>query len=459
MSANTISTIYRTPESAAASPDLLSGTPTAPGRNRATSEDGYFNITWSEELKGLPSAISMSRSNITEQEIILSSPPAGLLFKRRLWNRETDHGRLCDPDGWQGSLENEERFEEQRQINEEWLEDRDLLPLDPSVFKKVDWKKHATLFEVPVSPKTILIEGGIVECPWVQAAEAHGSLNNSRRHHARLQANLQWMSERGESPLSVDTFTAINWYTGSSKEDPHSMSSPRGTEYVFPEADTVRYDSFIGNTRYQYAYSSPSPTTDSLISFADLISKYNYAFGSGDKSPGSSIGRTQFPYPSPSSIGRTQYPYPSPTSPPSLTNDTSSDSSSYDDEEPILQTAAIALVISPRSSKASMLSAGNVSQARRSPRGSATFGMPMQEGEGPVELRVTQDELRGPPSPVVRLIVIGGKAVRQGDEDDSGPGWASDSLLRTPTVAGHRPCGIWKKTKGVFGRLDCRGRK
>lgn len=457
-------TIHQTPESATIEPDNPVITPDAPKPPRTTSSSSYFNISWPSALKGVPPALPMDRSNITHKPITLSSPPGGLLFRRRLWNRETDHGRLSDPNGWQGSLANQQRLEAQREINEEWLEERDLSPLGPGVFREVDWKRGATLFEVQVSPRTVVIEGGIVEKPWTQALEAHGSLNNSRRYHARVKANQQWMVERGESPVSVDTFAAVSWSMASSKEVEGSASSPRGTICDFQDIDTGQYERSnsafsIGKT--QYPYPPSSSTVDSLSSFADLISKYNRSSGDGSRSPSSSIGITRYPYPSPSSFGRKQYPYPSPD----LENEHSSISLSIDTDEPgdepIFRTASIALVITPRSSKASMLSAGHASQSRRSPRGSETFGLPLSQDEGGVEVPASHSDLRGPLSPEVRLVVIGGKAVRQRhhgmSESESDSKWSRDSLLSPLPEVEHKRCGVWARTKEVFGKLDCRG--
>ena len=448
----TSSTTYYTPESVADPPNGPSHTPTAPSRTRATSDDSYFNVSWSSALAGLPPAlpISMSKSNVTRQPFILSTPPSGLLYKRRLWNLETDHGRLCDPDGWQGSMENQQRLDEQRQINEEWLEERGLEPLDASVFKKIEWKKGATRFEVVVSPRTIVVGNGVVESPWTQAAEAHGSLSNSRRHHARTQANREWLKSRGESPVSVDTFTAMEWYVGSGRQDQVVATSPRGTALDLTESRSIRYGrststSSIGRT--QSSYPSISSTTDSLSSFADLINKYNAELDN--------IGKFSI-----SSIGRTQYPYPSPIPSPSLTHETDSASRSgsvaydSDDNEPVLQTASLALGISPRSSKVSMLSAGHASQARRSPRTSETL---MPEAERLLETHATQAGRRGPLSPKVRLVVVRGRAVREGSNDVSG--WSRDLLMRTPTDSDHKHRGIWAKTKGMLEKLNCRDRK
>lgn len=461
-------TTHQTPESGPYEIYLPPDTPDTPNPPRTTSdsESSYFNISWISALKGVPPALPTNRSNITHHPITLGSPPSGLLFKRRLWNRETDHGRLCDPNGWQGSLANQQRLEAQREINEEWLEERGLLPLDASMFREIEWKRGATVFEVQASPRTILLSGGVVEAPWTQAVEAHGSLNNSRRYHARLEENQRWLRERGESPVSVDTFTAVSWYMGSSKQDESPSSSPRGTDYNFPDADTVRYQRSTSSTGgSQYPYSPSSSTADSLSSFADLISRYNRSSDGGSRSPSSSIGITKYPYPSPSSIGRTQYPYLSPD----LEIDHSSIALSIDtddpSDEPVLQTASIALVISPRNSKASMLSAGHASQARRSPHGSETFGMPigmpLSQDQRFVDVSVARADLRGLLSPEVRLVVIGGKAVRQRQhgmsESESDSKWSRDSLLSPLPEVQHKRCGIWAKAKGMFGKLDCRG--
>ncbi|EME40995.1 hypothetical protein DOTSEDRAFT_37712 [Dothistroma septosporum NZE10] len=431
-----------TPESAASPPNGsdVSHVHGASSRTRATSSNSYFNISWSQALAGLPPALPISHSSITLQPITLSAPPSGLLYKRRLWNVETDHGRLCDPDGSQGSMENQQRMEEQWEINEEWLEERGLEPLDVSAFRKIEWKQGATMVEVAVSPRTVVLKNS-----WTQAVEAHGSLNNARRHHARMQANQEWIKGRGESPISVDTFTAMDWYAGPKDWEQGVSTSPRDTTRELKESSSIRYirsTSTSSNGVKQYPHTLISSTTDSLSSFADLINEYNADLAN--------IGEF-----SSFSIGRTQYPYPSSIPSPSLTSDTDAGSVIYEDEiVPVLQTASLALVISPRSSKASMLSAGQACQARRSPRLSET---PMQEAERLVDIHATQAGHRGPRSPEVRLVIVRGRAVPQSGSD--GSGWSLESLLRTPTVADHQECAWWAKTKNVFEKLNCRGRK
>ncbi|KJX95643.1 hypothetical protein TI39_contig4100g00017 [Zymoseptoria brevis] len=84
--------------------------------------------------------------------IVIGEPLDSLLARRRAWNRETDYGRKCDPNGWQGSHFNQWLWERQRRINLHEKEDKhwpDVTLTTPN------WKNGATFPPAPpISPLT-----------------------------------------------------------------------------------------------------------------------------------------------------------------------------------------------------------------------------------------------------------------------------------------------------------------
>ncbi|SMR58655.1 unnamed protein product [Zymoseptoria tritici ST99CH_1E4] len=84
--------------------------------------------------------------------VVIGEPLDSLLARRRAWNRETDYGRKCDPNGWQGSHRNQWLWERQRRINLHEKEDKhwpDVTLTTPN------WKKAAAFpLPPPISPLT-----------------------------------------------------------------------------------------------------------------------------------------------------------------------------------------------------------------------------------------------------------------------------------------------------------------
>lgn len=118
----------------------------------------FSHVTWSGAPKAWGAEKVVLKSIITDEEFELGYPQGSLLCRRRMFDRATDRGRLCDPNGWQGSMENQLRFEAQMARNKDWRERRGFPLHGSETFKTVDWKMSATSYEVSVSPCTVPAE-------------------------------------------------------------------------------------------------------------------------------------------------------------------------------------------------------------------------------------------------------------------------------------------------------------
>ncbi|KAF2165955.1 hypothetical protein M409DRAFT_23685 [Zasmidium cellare ATCC 36951] len=137
-----------------------------------------FGDVWADTgFKPWTAPKKVLKSMVTDDEFIIGSPQDSLLCRRRIWSRKAARG-LLNPGNWQGSVDNQIRYNAKMEINKEWREAHGDPLHRPEMFRSIDWNAPATFRQAPVSPRTVPVSPSTIAHDTTARSTAYWSVRD-----------------------------------------------------------------------------------------------------------------------------------------------------------------------------------------------------------------------------------------------------------------------------------------
>lgn len=433
---------------------------TVPDEANATiCKQSFGQVAWGDAPKPWGPKKQVLKSMVTGDEFQLGYPPDSLLCKRRNWNRKTDRGRLCDHDGWQGSQDNQERFNHQMKKNRQWRQKRGFALFRAEDFKPVDWKGFTSSRpDVPVSPRTVPTD------------------------------MIDDQQKIGTDPIDRDAFSSVTWDGPAKPASPHPSladpfgdSTPSTPNLIKPDADFEPQTPSTTCSSLDLLLPKSDSITGAKKSFAEVTGiDVNGENKDCSSSSGEFLAPPEITLTAPSTrsavmsvsslarfIEREAPGFNQLTLTDSLNDeDDDPDSEDFDLDDSVIEEATIAIPISmpapvpPRGASLMnlrILEAGAASRARRpiSITSDASSETAHHIGLIPTTYEIgTATAVRMYRPPPVRLIVVRGRvvALNQAEAEAAGAPWETASVLEPQEAGCHSPVRLWSRIKRKLQR-------
>lgn len=430
--------------------DELPPTPTLPSpaspfvsNNIATVRRRSFGpVAWGNAPTAWAAEKEVLKSMITGTEFVLGSPRNSLVCQRRIFDRKTNRGSLCDPDGWQGSMFNQLLLREQIDKNRRWREQRAIPLQGPEMFRTIHWDKPASAAsrDEPVSPRTV---------------------------------------QSDSPPVGKVAFSSVTW-NGPKKPVEHSSANNFSNDEL-TETDMSKYEE-AGDISPQ----SPSSTyssldllvpkidiTDAKKTVEEVIGIDNDEDAQDKTSSGESSHLRITLTPSPeSTTSLARFIQSEAPGFPDLTTTTTNDSEDFPQEDAVIGTATLAMPIAmpipipPRGRSLlnlRVLEAGVASRARRPPiddsASDSSSLITHHTNLIPTTFEIgTARAVRLSRPPPVKLIIIGGRAIAMNQPESleaSVPSETASSLQPSEETRCASPVHLWSKLSKQCFSLTC----